>query len=218
MLRLIAGLMLLCLPLASLQAETRYVKDVIVIELRAAASSGAERLGYVRTGDRLEVFEVDGDFIRMRTAEGLEGWVFERYTVNEPIAALRLDRALSAMEKAKQDKEDAQSKVSDLQKELRTLQSEHKQVISEKQKLEQENTRIKEASAHPLELAEANEKMSRELGVANKELEYLRQQNQSLENGEARDWFLIGAGVLVIGLLVGLFVPNLNLRRRSEWV
>ena len=218
MLRLIAGLMLLCLPLASLQAETRYVKDVIVIELRAAASSGAERLGYVRTGDRLEVFEVDGDFIRIRTAEGLEGWVFERYTVNEPIAALRLDRALSAMEKAKQDKEDAQSKVSGLQKELRTLQSEHKQVISEKQKLEQENTRIKEASAHPLELAEANEKMSRELEVANKELEYLRQQNQSLENGEARDWFLIGAGVLVIGLLVGLFVPNLNLRRRSEWV
>jgi SH3 domain protein len=46
----------------------------------------------------------------------------------------------------------------------------------------------------------------------------LEQRNLELTNRNKQDWFLIGAGVVVAGVLIGLILPNLRLkRRRSTW-
>jgi SH3 domain protein len=45
----------------------------------------------------------------------------------------------------------------------------------------------------------------------------LRAEVSEIKRNTQRDWFLIGAGVLFGGILLGLILPRLKLRRRSGW-
>ena len=49
-----------------------------------------------------------------------------------------------------------------------------------------------------------------------KETELLRQENQVLKDRAKKDWFLAGAGVMLIGIVMGLLVSRVRLRR-SSW-
>ena len=52
--------------------------------------------------------------------------------------------------------------------------------------------------------------------ASGKETELLRQENQVLKDRAKKDWFLAGAGVMLIGIVVGLLVSRVRLRR-SSW-
>jgi SH3 domain protein len=44
----------------------------------------------------------------------------------------------------------------------------------------------------------------------------LQQANRELANQSTQRWFLIGAGVVCGGILIGLILPRLRLRRRKD--
>jgi SH3 domain protein len=99
-------------------AETRYVSDVLVINLRDAPSSRGTTVALLRTGEGFEVLGANGDFLRVRTPAGDEGWVSQQYTTAETpkaqvIAALRKDLA-----KVEQQAAEAEGERSRLQAEL----------------------------------------------------------------------------------------------------
>ena len=64
-------------------AETRYVSDVLVINLRDAPSSGGTNLAHLKTGESFEVLGAQGNYLRVRTPAGEEGWVRQQYTTAE---------------------------------------------------------------------------------------------------------------------------------------
>lgn len=59
--------------------------------------------------------------------------------------------------------------------------------------------------------------ISLEMKLANlqKELTAINAQNQQLTKESNRNWFLAGAGVLVLGFIIGLIVPKIQWRRKS---
>ena len=62
-------------------ADQRYVTDQLVITLRAEAGEGARTLGSLRTGTPLVVLEEVGSFLRVRTDDGVEGYVLKQYRI-----------------------------------------------------------------------------------------------------------------------------------------
>jgi len=49
-------------------------------------------------------------------------------------------------------------------------------------------------------------------------VESLKQQNRDLGNDSTQRWFLIGAGVVLLGIILGLILPHLRFqRRKSSW-
>jgi len=38
-----------------------------------------------------------------------------------------------------------------------------------------------------------------------------------LKDRSEREWFVRGAGVVIVGILIGLIVPRLKLRKKSSW-
>ena len=64
----------------------------------------------------------------------------------------------------------------------------------------------------------AEERIELRKRVANltHQIEDLKQENRDLSNQSTRDWFLIGAAVIIAGILIGLILPRLHVQRRKD--
>lgn len=81
------SLWLVALPAA---AETQYVIDRIHVALRDGPTDTAAALKTLESGAALEVLERAGNFVRVRDAQGVEGWMDARYLSTEPPARQQL--------------------------------------------------------------------------------------------------------------------------------
>src|SRR5579864_96743 len=64
--------------------ETAYV-TVPQVYLRDRIAAVYNRVALVKNGERLQVLDKSRRFVRVRTAEGKEGWVEERYLVGQDV-------------------------------------------------------------------------------------------------------------------------------------
>jgi len=108
---------------------------------------------------------------------------------------------------------------------LASLQDEHQkltdafaQLQKAKGNLEQELVSIRRTSANAVRIAEERDQLRQSLATMTREIEEVKQQNLDLTNDSTQRWFLIGAGVLVAGIILGLILPHLRFqRRKSSW-
>ncbi|HET7756901.1 MAG TPA: TIGR04211 family SH3 domain-containing protein [Steroidobacteraceae bacterium] len=69
---------------AAARAGSEYVVEQLVISVNGAADGSGERVGSIRSGDRVEVLERQGEQVHVRLAGGREGWVRGSYLSAEP--------------------------------------------------------------------------------------------------------------------------------------
>ena len=55
------------------------------VNLRDRVAAVYNKVGLVKNGDRLEVLDHDRRFVKVRTPSGLEGWMEQRYLVNQQV-------------------------------------------------------------------------------------------------------------------------------------
>ena len=68
-----------------------------------------------------------------------------------------------------------------------------------------------------IEIDHENKMMESRLASLERELQTLQQENGRLKDRAARDWFVLGTTVVLVGLIIGLVLPKLRWRRRSSW-
>jgi len=115
------------------------VSDELVINLREGKGNEYKIIKMLRNGTPLNILEEAEQYLKVRTAEGLEGWVLKQYITSEPpktaiIAGLEneRDRLNSSLGQCSGDK------VS-LQNELKTA----KLSVTETESLRKENSHLK---------------------------------------------------------------------------
>lgn len=84
--------LLALLFLAPAMAETVYISDVLRVGVRAEPNSSDVPVTVVTSGAELQVLERQAGHLRVRTANGIEGWISEVYATGELPARLRLER------------------------------------------------------------------------------------------------------------------------------
>ena len=62
-----------------------------------------------------------------------------------------------------------------------------------------------------------NTKLHDDLAAAEIRIGSLEQENRELEGQAARFWFVTGAAVLVVGIILGLWLPRIRWQRRSRY-
>ena len=153
----------------------------------------------------------------VRTDDGMEGWVLSRYLVDKPVAKTRLQAAEKEISKLNKTVDELRTQLSSVSTNKNTLQKTSSQLQSENKKLQTELTHIKEISANQIAINDENKELKEKLLTLKRDMQTVQQENLSLQDSSARDWFLIGAGVLVAGVVMGLIVPNLRFRRKQSW-
>ena len=199
-------------------AEYMYVSDQLRITLRTGQGNEHRILKTLASGEKVEILETtDTGYARVRAADGTEGWVRTQYLIDEPIARDQLAAAQARLAKVEENLQKLRARLAGLKKEKRELLATRDRLQGELAALKKELAHLKEVSGRPIELDNEN-RLLRERNVAlEQDLALKIQENQILKDKSDREWFVIGAAVLVVGIILGLVLPRLRTRRRSSW-
>lgn len=201
-------------------AKTAYVTDELKITLRTGESATHRILRMLPTGERLTVLSSNDEsgYSKVRTAAGAEGYVLTRQLVDRPVARDRLAAAEAEVKALKAAPGELSSRLANLTEQHNALLKEHEELKQAKTQVDQEFAALQRTSSNAVRIANERNELRKQVAGLTREVEDVKQQNRELENKTAQNWFLIGAGVVVGGILLGLILPHLRVRRRkSSW-
>ena len=87
----------------------------------------------------------------------------------------------------------------------------------ENDQLESELAEIKRTAANVLAIDSRNKELQQQLTDAEIKVSILEQENQELNRQQMRYWFLSGALVLLVGIILGIWLPRIRWQRRSRY-
>jgi SH3 domain protein len=190
-------------------AGTGYVTDRLEAQLRAGQSPQHKVVKLLPSGTSLAILDQNEKtgYSRVRLDSGEEGWVQTRYLSTEPTARNQLETALAENRR--------------LSDELAALKLGKESSPSVQQgeidRLKTELIAVRQASANVLQIQDERDRLQERVIHMERELETIRREKNALDGDSRQNWFLIGAGVLFGGILLGVFLPRFSWRKKSNW-
>ena len=218
-LRLLLSLLLIIASVSVAQARTVWVDDKLYLPVRSGAGSQFRIIeNAVPSGTPLEVLEVGDGYTKVRTPKGTEGWVSSQYLSNQPIAADRLRRATQQLEQARSELTSVREQLSAVTEERDNLQNAESSLSNRAGELQEELNRIKNIAADSINLERRNRELREENQKLRNDLEVLTAENERLEASKDSDFMLLGAGLVLGGVLLALLIPMLkSIRKTDNW-
>lgn len=202
----------------SVQAETQYVSDHLVITVRTGQGAQFQIIKTLESGEHVEVLEkTDTGYTRVETSDGTEGWVRSQYLAKEPVASEKLARAQAQLLKTRTALKKIKESYAELSKDHKLLSQTQATLSTDKKQLDSELARLSEVAKKPIMLDKQNRELQQKNVTLEKDLQRLNQENHSLKDRSQREWFIAGALVLLGGLILGLIIPKLRSRKTSAW-
>jgi len=117
-----AGTLLLLLGLP-VMADTVYVQERQTATIRADQAPDSVVVGRVRTGSGLEVLEQGDASIKVRTADGIEGWIAKTFITSDKPAAMQILAAETRLKAAQAENDRLTAQVKSLQEKLKVAET-----------------------------------------------------------------------------------------------
>ena len=199
-------------------AASKYVSDQLRITMRTGQGNQFQIIKALVSGMKLEVLEeTETGYTKVKTDDGQEGWVRSQYLADEPIAADKLAYAQSRLAKTKDRNKALKEELAALRKDKIKLDSEHSALMTKHTSASKELSHLNKVAARPKQLARENRELHEKYAQISDELVLVKQENQVLKDRSQRNWFITGAGVLIIGMLVGLIIPKFRFKSKDSW-
>jgi SH3 domain protein len=190
MMKILASICLLGMVCTGpLSAKDIYVTGITKITMRTGPGVDHKIVAMLTSGTKLETIEYQRDWSHVKTQGDKTGWVLSRFLTEEVPQNLLVEQLQAENEKLQTALEQAEEKNRVLTEKNETLMD-----IEEKyKKLEQE-------SADFLKLSDSYKALSQESQDQKDQILTLEKNM----NNEEKLWFLSGAGVFIVGLIIGL--------------
>ncbi|UCC57054.1 MAG: TIGR04211 family SH3 domain-containing protein [Gammaproteobacteria bacterium] len=200
-------------------AETRYVSDSLEITMRSGKSTSHGITRMLRSGTPVEILETDkkSGYSHVRTRGGKEGWVLTRFLMKGPAARDRLAKAEKKLAELELENRRVATAIQSIKEEKLSLQRDKQSLAGEHRQVSQELSEIKRTASSALAMDSENKELKSRVVTLERNLQTLQQENESLKDRTARDWFMVGAAVVLMGIIVGLIIPRIRWRRKSSW-
>ncbi len=211
--------LLLLAPSGTALAETRYVRDELVITVRSGESNRHQIIKTIKSGTAVEVLETHPDtgYSRVRLRDGTEGWVLSQYLTDRPIARQRLAAALGELERARQRIETLRKQINEGNEALARAEARNQALLKQIESLEREVSHIRNIAGHAPALSEQNQSLKADVIRLETMVQTLEQENMLLKDRSARDWFIAGTGVTLLGMAIGFVAYKIRGQKRSSW-
>ncbi len=213
----LAGLLAVSL---TAHAETRYVTDQFKITMRSGSSTSNKILRMLPSGYALDVLQTDpaSGYSQVRTADGSVGYVLTRQLQDNPSARSQLSSLRERLKELQQTPDKLSARLAELQEAHKKLQSEDTALRRDRDRLASQLDQLKRTSTEAIQTARERDDLRGKVQAQARQLDELNRENRELRYQSAKNWFMVGAGVIVLGILIGFLLPRLRLpQRRSGW-
>jgi len=216
--RLAISVLLVVSSIAVAQAKTVWVDDQLYLPVRSGAGTQFRIIeNAVPSGTPLEVLDTsDSGYTLIRTPKGTEGWVSSQYLSETPIAADQLRTANRQLEETRADLARVKEKLAEVTRERDALENSESTLSNRSQELQEELQRIKSIASDSINLARRNKELLEENQKIRNDLEVLTAENERLEASKEYDFMLLGAGLVLGGVLLALIIPMLKPTRKTD--
>jgi len=213
--------LLLSLSFASQAATPKkgYITDRLEVQMRAGQTLQHKVLKMIPSGTPVTIM---GDnpgtgYSLIKLENGEDGWVLTRYLTTEPLVRMQLDevnrKLMAVQDENRRYKEDLTA--------LRSGKAGADQATQHCQadvdRLNTEVIAIRQACANAIQIQEERDRLQQYVINLERDVETLRREKSALESDYRQNWFLIGAGVLFGGMLLGVVLPKLSWRKKASW-
>ena len=184
-------------------ADTMYVSDVLKLTVRDGKGTGEKIIAVVQSGQTVEVLQPEDEWALVRLDDGKEGWVLNRYLTGKITNNIKL-KLLKKKHKTlvAQSTTLLEEKVK-LKEENKKFKTELDKVQKEAEELKMSYEALKTESADYINLKSKYTKTASQLSEYTEKSELLEKELTKLEFRQTIRWLLTGAGVLLLGFLIG---------------
>ncbi len=200
------------------QAETRYITDQFKVMMRSGEGVQHKIIKALPSGTALSLLGSNREtgYSQVRTKNGATGYILTRQLMKKPSARDRLAAAEAKLKIAQEEPEQLGKELAATQSNLKELTSNFTQLQQTKNKIAAELETIRRTAANAIQMAAERVELRKNVASLTRQIEDLKQENRDLSNQSTRDWFLIGAAVIIAGILIGLILPRLHVQRRKD--
>jgi len=200
-------------------AETRYISDRLEITMRSGKGTKYGITRMLRSGTPIEVLEIDksSGYSHVRTKSGKEGWVLSRFLMKGRAARELLTTAEKDLAELELENNKMIANIATLTQEKNELEKNLAALDGQTRNVSQELSEIKRTASSALALDSENKSLKGRVVSLERQMQTLHQENESLKDRTARDWFMVGAAVVLLGIIAGLIIPRIRFRKKSTW-
>jgi SH3 domain protein len=199
---------------ATARAETMYVGDIVKITLRTGPGIDHKIITMVQSGTQVEVLEPDIKWTRVRLKDGREGWVLNRFLTSELPNLLVLEKLKQDYELLKTQCGAPMDEISKLTTSNKDLSAQLKEKEDALLSLKTNYDSLKKDSAQYLSLQTTYKQTTALLAEQTKKAREFEKNYRALATRQSIIWFLCGAGVLIIGFIIGV---SMRSKKRSSY-
>ncbi len=200
---------------SNLSGKTVYVRPSSEIVIRRGKGTDYKIIALVKDGSPLELLEEDESYARVRLANGREGWVLSRFLSDEPPLDQLVVELREQNEQAAAREAATQLKLEELQAVLGRTREELSMATAERDSAVKDYENLREETADVIKIKTELKETSRQKEELSQQLTSLQRANEDLTKDRKLYWFLTGAGVLLLGMLLGR-MPAPARRRKSS--
>jgi SH3 domain protein len=201
--KLLSSIVLICallvIPVMSLNAKTVYVRNWIVISLRAEPDETSESIATANTNDSLIALEQGDGWTMVQTPKGKKGWVQTRYLTTQPPATVSTQQCEEQIKALREENTRLQGLIS----------SSKQGTISPVPQAGQTSAAAPAVSTFPSDcstIQKEYDKLQKDHKALVEKFNAVTEENDRLKTSERLTFTVIGGVFIIFGIIIGLLL------------
>jgi SH3 domain protein len=198
-------------------AEIVYVTDNVKLTLRSGPNLKNKIVKMLSSGTPLTVLERDpSGYIKVQTPKGTEGYILSRHIKKSRSSRWFLKRANIIMKRLQNENKKLKAEQGTSHDKQSDETPDDLALSKQKDQISQELANLKHTAANALQIKQQRDKLQERVVNAERELQQLKREKQTLEDSTDQTWFIYGGILAFAGIFLGLLIPKISWGRRSS--
>jgi SH3 domain protein len=198
-----AWLLFMAVPLQMLHAAGLYVREGSNAAVREEPYGNSKMIGVAEVNDYLEIFETQGDWSRIKTPKGDEGWVLTRLLTKQLPRVLVINQLNEKVKALTQENMKLQEENAQYQRDNRERTFKMSGASREIEDIRKQYENLKLESTQYLDLKTRYATLDKQFKETSETMDKLSRENTRLKTSERLIFTLLGGGFIIIGLVIG---------------
>ena len=199
----------------NVSAKSLYVAPSAEVAIRRGQGTEYKIIAMVKDGAQVESIEESEGYTRVRLGSGKEGWMLSRFLSPDPPLDRVVEKLRAEKSRWQEQSSAATQKMEELTLALNSTQEELNNLRREREEISHDYQTLQRDTADVVQIKQDLERTAGENEALLEKLAVVEEQYNALKKDSTMYWFLAGAGVLIVGIVLGK-MPGPSRRRKSS--